>query len=182
MRDASTAASRIANYSGISLKVHKNPHPAQNCDPPFVPALLGLLAQGAPRAASPPLQPPCRASALRPSDAQPAPTPPPWRARAQVRFASGGEVQTMEQLSGGQKTMVALVLIFAIQRCDPAPFYIFDEIDAALDATHRASLAKVRDAAPRPPQARPTPKKPRARLRTTHTGRDAPAHRDRDQP
>ena len=36
-------------------------------------------------------------------------------------------------LSGGQKTLVALALIFAIQRCDPAPFYLFDEIDAALD-------------------------------------------------
>lgn len=35
-------------------------------------------------------------------------------------------------------TVVALCLIFAIQRCDPAPFYIFDEIDAALDATHRS--------------------------------------------
>ena len=49
----------------------------------------------------------------------------------------------MTQLSGGQKTMVALCLIFAIQRCDPAPFYIFDEIDAALDATHRAALARM---------------------------------------
>lgn len=39
----------------------------------------------------------------------------------------------MRQLSGGQKTLVALALIFAIQRCDPAPFYLFDEIDAALD-------------------------------------------------
>lgn len=39
----------------------------------------------------------------------------------------------MKQLSGGQKTLVALALIFAIQRCDPAPFYLFDEIDAALD-------------------------------------------------
>ncbi len=38
----------------------------------------------------------------------------------------------MKQLSGGQKTLVALALIFAIQRCDPAPFYLFDEIDAAL--------------------------------------------------
>ena len=40
---------------------------------------------------------------------------------------------SMQQLSGGQKTLVALALIFAIQRCDPAPFYLFDEIDAALD-------------------------------------------------
>ena len=60
-----------------------------------------------------------------------------------VRFAGGGDAQTMTQLSGGQKTMVALCLIFAIQRCDPAPFYIFDEIDAALDATHRAALAAM---------------------------------------
>jgi structural maintenance of chromosome 3 (chondroitin sulfate proteoglycan 6) len=35
----------------------------------------------------------------------------------------------MQQLSGGQKALVALALIFAIQRCDPAPFYLFDEID-----------------------------------------------------
>ncbi len=40
---------------------------------------------------------------------------------------------SLKQLSGGQRTLVALALIFAIQRCDPAPFYLFDEIDAALD-------------------------------------------------
>lgn len=46
----------------------------------------------------------------------------------------GSEATTvMSQLSGGQKTVVAVSLLFAIQRCDPAPFYIFDEIDAALD-------------------------------------------------
>ena len=60
-----------------------------------------------------------------------------------VRFPGGGDATSMAQLSGGQKTMVALCLIFAIQRCDPAPFYIFDEIDAALDATHRSALANM---------------------------------------
>ena len=60
-----------------------------------------------------------------------------------VQFVAGPDTFTMEQLSGGQKTMVALCLIFAIQRCDPAPFYIFDEIDANLDAAHRASLARM---------------------------------------
>jgi DNA repair ATPase RecN len=49
----------------------------------------------------------------------------------QVSFGMG-ETMSMKQLSGGQKTLVALALIFAIQRCDPAPFYLFDEIDAAL--------------------------------------------------
>ncbi|CAG8500195.1 10013_t:CDS:10 [Diversispora eburnea] len=47
----------------------------------------------------------------------------------------------MQQLSGGQKSLVALTLIFAIQQCDPAPFYLFDEIDAALDAQYRTSVA-----------------------------------------
>merc|ERR1712066_835351 len=42
------------------------------------------------------------------------------------------EMREMNQLSGGQKSLVALALIFAIQKCDPAPFYLFDEIDQAL--------------------------------------------------
>ena len=41
--------------------------------------------------------------------------------------------------------MVALCLIFAIQRCDPAPFYLFDEIDQALDPNHRAAVAATGD-------------------------------------
>ncbi|KAJ1922111.1 Structural maintenance of chromosomes protein 3 [Tieghemiomyces parasiticus] len=49
----------------------------------------------------------------------------------------------MQQLSGGQKSVVALALIFAIQRCDPAPFYLFDEIDANLDAVYRTAVARM---------------------------------------
>ena len=51
----------------------------------------------------------------------------------------------MRALSGGQKTLVALALIFAIQRCDPAPFYLFDEIDAALDPQYRTTVATLLD-------------------------------------
>merc|ERR1712176_1438148 len=39
----------------------------------------------------------------------------------------------MEQLSGGEKTVAALSLLFAIHSFRPAPFFIMDEIDAALD-------------------------------------------------
>ncbi|CAO4369584.1 unnamed protein product [Caenorhabditis nigoni] len=53
------------------------------------------------------------------------------------------ETREMTQLSGGQKSLVALAIIFAIQKCDPAPFYLFDEIDAALDAQHRKSVAEM---------------------------------------
>merc|ERR1712151_669208 len=50
---------------------------------------------------------------------------------------------TMPQLSGGQKTVVAIALIFAIQRLEPAPFYLFDEIDAALDTQYRTAVARL---------------------------------------
>lgn len=49
----------------------------------------------------------------------------------------------VKQLSGGQKSLIALSLILAIQRVDPAPFYLFDEVDAALDAHHRSRLAAL---------------------------------------
>jgi len=48
----------------------------------------------------------------------------------------------MSQLSGGQKTLVALALVFAIQQSDPAPFYLFDEIDANLDTQYRTAVAQ----------------------------------------
>ncbi|KAG5566426.1 hypothetical protein RHGRI_002113 [Rhododendron griersonianum] len=60
-----------------------------------------------------------------------------------VSFTGQGETQSMKQLSGGQKTVVALTLIFAIQRCDPAPFYLFDEIDAALDPQYRTAVGNM---------------------------------------
>ena len=43
-------------------------------------------------------------------------------------------------LSGGQRTIIALALIFAIQQMEPSPFYIFDEVDADLDVDHRSRL------------------------------------------
>ncbi|KAK4870991.1 hypothetical protein LT330_000228 [Penicillium expansum] len=51
--------------------------------------------------------------------------------------------QRIQQLSGGQKSLCALALVFAIQACDPAPFYLFDEIDANLDAQYRTAVATM---------------------------------------
>ena len=71
-----------------------------------------------------------------------------------VRFSKVGENYIMSQLSGGQKALVAMALIFAIQRCDPAPFYFFDELDQALDSTYRSAVARmIRKQA----HAKPTP-------------------------
>jgi chromosome segregation protein len=45
----------------------------------------------------------------------------------------GKNVKTAVSLSGGEKAITALSLIFAIQRHKPSPFYILDEVDANLD-------------------------------------------------
>ncbi|BGP23932.1 Structural maintenance of chromosomes protein 3 [Rhodotorula toruloides] len=61
-----------------------------------------------------------------------------------VSFKSkSNEGLRLQQLSGGQKALVALALIFSIQKCDPAPFYLFDEIDANLDADRRTAVAAM---------------------------------------
>jgi len=60
-----------------------------------------------------------------------------------IKVSFSGSRDMTEQLSGGQKTLVTLALIFAIQQCDPAPFYLFDEIDANLDPVYRTAVAKM---------------------------------------
>ncbi|XP_059701717.1 structural maintenance of chromosomes protein 1B isoform X1 [Haemorhous mexicanus] len=47
--------------------------------------------------------------------------------------APGKHFMPMDSLSGGEKTVAALALVFAVHSFRPAPFFIMDEIDAALD-------------------------------------------------
>jgi len=60
-----------------------------------------------------------------------------------VSFSGSSEVRLMNSLSGGQKSLVSLALIFAILKLDRAPFYLLDEADSALDSVHRSSVAKL---------------------------------------
>ncbi|CAH1102484.1 unnamed protein product [Psylliodes chrysocephalus] len=53
------------------------------------------------------------------------------------------ETKDINKLSGGQKSLLALALIFAIHKCDPAPFYLFDEIDQTLDSSYRRAVANM---------------------------------------
>ncbi|KAF7459090.1 Structural maintenance of chromosomes protein 3 [Cryptosporidium felis] len=59
---------------------------------------------------------------------------------------STGQIRSyysLNQLSGGQKTLVALAFLFALHRADPAPMYLLDEVDAALDDQYRWSIANL---------------------------------------
>ena len=55
----------------------------------------------------------------------------------------GKELINIDALSGGEKTITALAFIFAIQQYRPAPFYILDEVDAALDKMNSEMLGKM---------------------------------------
>ncbi|NP_001152812.1 structural maintenance of chromosomes 1A isoform X1 [Nasonia vitripennis] len=60
--------------------------------------------------------------------------------------APGKRFQPMSNLSGGEKTVAALALLFAIHSYQPAPFFVLDEIDAALDNTNIGKVASyIRD-------------------------------------
>jgi chromosome segregation protein len=67
-------------------------------------------------------------------------------AQAGVEIAAqppGKKMQSLNALSGGERSLTAVALIFAILSVRPSPFYIFDEIDAALDEANIGRFGQV---------------------------------------
>ena len=56
-----------------------------------------------------------------------------------------GEVwkESLVELSGGQRSLIALSLIMALLQFKPAPMYILDEVDAALDLSHTQNIGHL---------------------------------------
>lgn len=51
--------------------------------------------------------------------------------------------QSLTELSGGQRSLIALSLILSLLQFNPAPVYILDEVDAALDLSHTQNIGKL---------------------------------------
>ena len=55
----------------------------------------------------------------------------------------GKTVLRLEQLSGGEKSLASLAFIFALQRFDPSPLYVFDEVDMSLDGVNAENVGRM---------------------------------------
>jgi chromosome segregation protein len=52
-------------------------------------------------------------------------------------------LKNIDSMSGGEKSLTSLAFIFSIQMYEPAPFYFFDEVDAALDLVNSQKIGKL---------------------------------------
>jgi len=55
----------------------------------------------------------------------------------------GKTVARLEQLSGGEKSLASLAFIFSLQRYDPSPLYVFDEVDMSLDGLNAENVGRL---------------------------------------
>ena len=62
--------------------------------------------------------------------------------KVKVAFQNEAELE-LKYLSGGQKAVVVVAMIFAYLKIEAAPFYILDEFDHALDREYRNAIATM---------------------------------------
>jgi len=60
-----------------------------------------------------------------------------------IKIRRSNKDYSLDALSGGERTLVALMFIFAMQLFKPSPFYILDEVDSALDKPNSQNLTEL---------------------------------------
>ena len=67
----------------------------------------------------------------------------PLEGGVEIKLDEGKSQKRVGSLSGGQKSLISLALLFAIHMCKPSSLYVFDEIDAALDKENSKRLSQL---------------------------------------
>jgi chromosome segregation protein len=67
----------------------------------------------------------------------------PFASGLQIKVRDGKKDRYLDSMSGGEKSLLALVFIFSIQMHKAAPFYILDEADSSLDKANSLKLAQL---------------------------------------
>ena len=67
----------------------------------------------------------------------------PLNSGIEIRIENGRSFKRVGSFSGGEKSLLSLMLLFAIHMCKPSAIYLFDEIDAALDKENSKKLSQL---------------------------------------
>ena len=65
----------------------------------------------------------------------------PFSSGLEVKIIEGKKEKLLHSMSGGEKSLVSLILLFAIHMCKPSQIYVFDEVDSALDKENSKKLS-----------------------------------------
>ncbi len=67
----------------------------------------------------------------------------PFNSGIEISISTERSSKLLSSMSGGERSLVSLILIFAIHMCKPSALYIFDEVDAALDKENSKKLSQL---------------------------------------
>ena len=67
----------------------------------------------------------------------------PFNSGLLISVLSNNKAKVIDSMSGGEKSLLSLILIFSIHLCRPSGLYIFDEVDSALDKENSRKLSQL---------------------------------------